>query len=106
MRTGVFPSTTDPCDPAEAIRVLIVDDHAVVRQGLRTFLELHGEPSPGNPSALPIEMAPMRTVSTRRVKPQVSNPLAGNGAQTALILSLSSTATFTYMTLSTRPSSP
>ena len=25
---------------AEAIRVLIVDDHAVVREGLRTFLEL------------------------------------------------------------------
>jgi NarL family two-component system response regulator LiaR len=27
--------------PVETIRVLIVDDHAVVRQGLRTFLELH-----------------------------------------------------------------
>jgi two-component system, NarL family, response regulator LiaR len=27
----------------EKIRVLIVDDHAVVRQGLRTFLELHPE---------------------------------------------------------------
>lgn len=26
--------------PAEQIRVLIVDDHAIVRQGLRTFLEL------------------------------------------------------------------
>ena len=25
---------------ADAIRVLIVDDHAVVREGLRTFLEL------------------------------------------------------------------
>ena len=30
------------------IRVLIVDDHAVVRQGLRTFLELYGE-SPESP---------------------------------------------------------
>lgn len=32
------------------IRVLIVDDHAIVRQGLRTFLELQ------NTSALPIEV--------------------------------------------------
>jgi two-component system, NarL family, response regulator LiaR len=35
----------------EAIRVLIVDDHAVVRQGLRTFLELHDDRS-----GLPIEV--------------------------------------------------
>ena len=56
MGTDVFPSTADPGDPVQAIRVLIVDDHAVVRQGLRTFLELHGEPSPGDPSALPIEV--------------------------------------------------
>jgi len=34
----------------EKIRVLIVDDHAMVRQGLRTFLELQ------NQSALPIEV--------------------------------------------------
>ncbi len=33
------------------IRVLIVDDHAVVRQGLRSFLELQDDPS-----ALPIEV--------------------------------------------------
>jgi NarL family two-component system response regulator LiaR len=39
---------------AEAIRVLIVDDHAVVREGLRTFLELQdgiavaGEAADGN----------------------------------------------------------
>lgn len=33
------------------IRVLIVDDHAVVRQGLRTFLELQDDPA-----ALPIEV--------------------------------------------------
>ena len=33
------------------IRVLIVDDHAMVRQGLRTFLELHDRPT-----ELPIEV--------------------------------------------------
>jgi len=38
--------------PAEKIRVLIVDDHAVVRQGLRAFLELQDAPP-----ALPIEIA-------------------------------------------------
>jgi NarL family two-component system response regulator LiaR len=30
-------------ETAERIRVLIVDDHQVVRQGLRTFLELHDD---------------------------------------------------------------
>ena len=30
---------------SQTIRVLIVDDHAVVRQGLRTFLELHDDPA-------------------------------------------------------------
>jgi NarL family two-component system response regulator LiaR len=35
----------------EKIRVLIVDDHAMVRQGLRTFLELQD-----NPAELPIEV--------------------------------------------------
>ncbi len=40
-----------PSLPAEKIRVLIVDDHAIVRQGLRTFLELQTEGS-----ALPIEV--------------------------------------------------
>ena len=35
----------------EKIRVLIVDDHAMVRQGLRTFLELHDRPD-----ELPIEV--------------------------------------------------
>jgi DNA-binding NarL/FixJ family response regulator len=43
------------------IRVLIVDDHAVVRQGLRTFLELQYDVSPGSvsrsdPATLPIEV--------------------------------------------------
>ena len=28
-------------DQVEKIKVLIVDDHQVVRQGLRTFLDLH-----------------------------------------------------------------
>jgi len=41
----------DPHDPGGRIRVLIVDDHAVVRQGLRTFLELQDDSS-----ALPIEV--------------------------------------------------
>jgi DNA-binding NarL/FixJ family response regulator len=39
-----------PALPAERIRVLIVDDHAMVRQGLRTFLELQ------DASVLPIEV--------------------------------------------------
>src|SRR5512146_3303844 len=29
--------------PGDSIRVLIVDDHAVVRQGLRTFLDLQDD---------------------------------------------------------------
>jgi DNA-binding NarL/FixJ family response regulator len=46
----------DRPDPAPSIRVLIVDDHAVVRQGLRTFLELQDRGSPADPAALPIEV--------------------------------------------------
>ncbi|HYM84246.1 MAG TPA: response regulator transcription factor, partial [Candidatus Dormibacteraeota bacterium] len=30
-------------EPTARIRVLLVDDHAVVRRGLRGFLELHGD---------------------------------------------------------------
>jgi NarL family two-component system response regulator LiaR len=46
----------DPLEPHDAVRVLLVDDHAVVRQGLRTFLELQ-DGAPGyDPSALPIEV--------------------------------------------------
>jgi NarL family two-component system response regulator LiaR len=56
MRTNVFSSTLDPQDPIQTIRVLIVDDHAVVRQGLLTFLELHGEPLTSDASVLPIEV--------------------------------------------------
>lgn len=37
--------------PVEKIRILIADDHAVVRQGLRTFLELQDDPS-----ELPLEV--------------------------------------------------
>ena len=51
MSTGILGSPTDSLDPARAIKVLIVDDHAVVRQGLRTFLGLQDDPS-----ALPIEV--------------------------------------------------
>ncbi len=55
--------STDSRNPAngraqqpEPIRVLIVDDHAVVRQGLRTFLALHDDVSPTGASAVPIEV--------------------------------------------------
>ena len=61
MTTGISESVLDRLDPEDSIRVLIVDDHAVVRQGLRTFLELqddapHGGVSPGDVPALPIEV--------------------------------------------------
>jgi two-component system, NarL family, response regulator LiaR len=41
---------------SKVIRVLIVDDHAVVRQGLRTFLELQDDVSHGDLPVLPIEV--------------------------------------------------
>jgi NarL family two-component system response regulator LiaR len=50
MNTDVSEPILDRPDPKK-IGVLIVDDHAVVRQGLRTFLELQDDPS-----ALPIEV--------------------------------------------------
>jgi two-component system, NarL family, response regulator LiaR len=56
MSTGILGSPTAPSDRARTIRVLIVDDHAVVRQGLRTFLELQDDVLHGDPVALPIEV--------------------------------------------------
>lgn len=52
-------------NPTETIKVLIVDDHQVVRQGLRTFLELHddilvvGEAGNGETAvALAVQLSP------------------------------------------------
>jgi DNA-binding NarL/FixJ family response regulator len=56
MNTGILDSPTDPPNPARSVKVLIVDDHAVVRQGLRTFLELQDDVSSDDPSALPIQI--------------------------------------------------
>jgi NarL family two-component system response regulator LiaR len=66
MGTDSSASRRDRPDPEDRIRVLIVDDHAVVRQGLRTFLELqdeaqqggvpHGGILPGAVPALPIKV--------------------------------------------------
>ncbi len=66
MGTDSSAFRRDRPDPEDGIRVLIVDDHAVVRQGLRTFLELqddapqsgvpHGSVSSGDVPALPIEV--------------------------------------------------
>jgi NarL family two-component system response regulator LiaR len=57
---------------ARTIRVLIVDDHAMVRQGLRTFLELQDDPA-----ELPIEVVGEATNGaeaaelTRNLQPDV-----------------------------------
>jgi len=59
----------DQPDPKK-IRVLIVDDHAVVRQGLRTFLELHGDLSPADASSDDVSALPIEVVGE-----------AANGAQ-------------------------
>jgi NarL family two-component system response regulator LiaR len=37
------PKATPPDAPAGKIRILLADDHAIVRQGLRTFLELQDD---------------------------------------------------------------
>jgi NarL family two-component system response regulator LiaR len=72
MNTDISESAMDPLDPEDTIRVLIVDDHAVVRQGLRTFLELQDDPS-----ALPIEVVGEATNGfdavhlARRLQPDV-----------------------------------
>jgi len=54
MVSSTAQPTADPHHAHDTIGVLIVDDHVVVRQGLRTFLELHDRPAPDDPSALPI----------------------------------------------------
>jgi NarL family two-component system response regulator LiaR len=56
MGTHPLESARNRPDPEETITVLIVDDHAVVRQGLRTFLELQDDVSPGDLTTLPIEV--------------------------------------------------
>jgi NarL family two-component system response regulator LiaR len=56
MSMGISESNVDPLELEDRIRVLIVDDHAVVRQGLRTFLELQDDVSSDDPSVLPIEV--------------------------------------------------
>jgi NarL family two-component system response regulator LiaR len=55
MSTDLTQSVVARPDP-KVIRVLIVDDHAVVRQGLRTFLELQDDVSRGDLPALPIKV--------------------------------------------------
>jgi NarL family two-component system response regulator LiaR len=72
MSTDSLDSAPGLSAPGETIRVLIVDDHAVVLQGLRTFLELQDDPS-----ALPIEVVGEATNGveavdlTRRLQPDV-----------------------------------
>ncbi len=41
MGNVVNPGSAPAPEPADRITVLIVDDHAIVRQGLRTYLELY-----------------------------------------------------------------
>ena len=41
MGNMVNPASAPTPEPADRITVLIVDDHAIVRQGLRTYLELY-----------------------------------------------------------------
>jgi NarL family two-component system response regulator LiaR len=56
MSMDSLDSATGWAGPKASIKVLIVDDHAVVRQGLRTFLELQDDVSSDDPSALPIQV--------------------------------------------------
>jgi hypothetical protein len=43
ISTDSLDSATSRPEQRETTKVLIVDDHAVLYQGLRTFLELHKE---------------------------------------------------------------
>jgi len=61
-------SATGRVVPKETIKVLIVDDHAVVRQGLRTFLELQDDVPSDDPSALPIQVVGEATNGAEAVK--------------------------------------
>ncbi len=45
-----------PSSPRNTIRVLVVDDHSVVREGLRTFLELQEESSADDQASYRIEV--------------------------------------------------
>jgi NarL family two-component system response regulator LiaR len=56
MGTDALGEAAVAADSDATIKVLIVDDHAVVRQGLRTFLELQDEVPHGRGSELPIEV--------------------------------------------------
>lgn len=72
----------DAPDRARAVRVLIVDGRAVVRQGLRTFLELQDDVSHGDPVALPIEVvgtwnSPGATSRKRRPGWRLREPAPG-----------------------------
>jgi DNA-binding NarL/FixJ family response regulator len=77
MSSDCLQSIRHPLTPENTIWVLIVDDHAVVRQGLRTFLELHDQVPPDDPSALPVEVmsGPVNGVEAvdlaRRLQPDV-----------------------------------
>jgi NarL family two-component system response regulator LiaR len=61
----------------EKIRILIVDDHQVVRQGLRTFLELHddilvvGEASDGRMAVEMVRQAPPHIVLMDLMMPRL-----------------------------------
>jgi NarL family two-component system response regulator LiaR len=78
---------------ADAIRVLIVDDHAVVREGLRTFLELQdgievvGEAADGQQAVLQAEALHPDVVLMDLVMPR----LDGVGAMRELRLRLPAT---------------
>jgi two-component system, NarL family, response regulator LiaR len=81
---------------AEKIRILIVDDHQVVRQGLRTFLELHddilvvGEASDGRMAVDMVRQAPPNIVLMDLMMPRLdgvgaTKEIAQMGVETRVI---------------------